>query len=272
VTVKAAERFRRLVVAVEPETDAGALEATALLVRVWQVRVEGVFVEDMNLFRWASLPRCWAVGALTARELPVTPAHMERHFRRQGERARTRLEAAVAHARDRLGFRTIRGSVPEGLMGLLEDVDLLLVGRGRPGRPGALGSTARALLTHGKTPLLLIPHRFRRGGSVAAMIRSGSDPEPLRSAAEVLARAWGGRLVLFMDPAGDEAPGTPRSGEEPGSRPPLSPPGNPADVAAALQRLGVGTVVLHREDPLLVGEDLDAFASRFPGAILVLGS
>jgi hypothetical protein len=257
------ERFRRLVIAVEAETDTGALEATALLVRVWPVRVEGVFVEDLNLFRWASLPGCREVGLFTTREHSVTPETLERHFRRQAERARARLEAAMAEARDRLDFRTLRGSIPTELLAILGEADLLLVGRGRPGRPGALGSTARALLHRGGAHLLLIPHRFRRGGSVAVLIRSGSGAEPLRSAGEALSRAWGGRLLLFVEPDGEA---------EPGARILLPSSGDPAAVAASLHRHGVGTVVLHRKDPLLAEGSLDAFSARFPGAILVLGS
>jgi hypothetical protein len=266
------ERFRRLVIAVEAETDTGALEATARLVRVWQVRVEGVFVEDLNLSRWASLPGCREVGLFTTRERPVTPEALERHFRRQAERARARLEAALVDARDRLDFRTLRGSIPTELLALLGDADLLLVGRGRPGRPGALGSTARALLDRGGAHLLLIPHRFRGGGSVAALIRSGADPGSLHGAGEALSRAWGGRLLLFVEPGGNEVPGSSEARAEPQTRVRLPSSGDPAAVAASLLRHGVETVVMSRKDPLLVGESLDAFSATFPGAILVLAS
>jgi hypothetical protein len=135
-----------------------------------------------------------------------------------------------------------------------------------------LGSTARALLARGSEPVLLIPPRFRGGGAVAALVRAGSDPAALRAAASALARAWEGEVLLFVERGGMDAVTAPGAGGGPAVRTLLRPAGDPASVAVALARRGVGTVVLDRRDPLLLQGRLDHFSSRFPGAILVLSS
>jgi nucleotide-binding universal stress UspA family protein len=248
MTVQRQVVFRRIVVAVDPDTGGEPAETAGALARSWRLEVEGIFVEDVNLVRWASLPDPRELGVYSGSPRPVTLQAVERALRSRSDRARQALLRALDTEASRLRFRTLRGAVAGKLLELLEESDLLAVGWGRPGRTGALGSTARALLREGRGPLLLVPPRFRPGGPVAVVIRPDGPGERLRRGAETLADAWNVQaLALEGDP-------------------------DARALARALREHRAGAVVLTRTDPLVqrLDGEFEEFLSQFRGAILVI--
>ncbi len=65
-------QFRRVVVAVDGSpTSLAAMEATGELASVWGAEMVGLFIEDTNLLRMASLP--FARASWLARRAPSIP-------------------------------------------------------------------------------------------------------------------------------------------------------------------------------------------------------
>ena len=81
--------FRRIVVAIDGSpTSIAALEATAELASAWGSEVVGLFIEDTNLLRMASLPFAREVGSHSGAHRAINPDQFEREFRSQADRAR----------------------------------------------------------------------------------------------------------------------------------------------------------------------------------------
>jgi hypothetical protein len=163
-------RVRRIVVAIDASpVSLAAVEASVELAARWDVEITGLFVEDVNLLRWGSLPFAREVGSFTAAVRPLRPPEVERRLRLQAGEARRALEAAARHLSVRVSFHTVRGAVAEQLLATLTEQDLLTVGtRGWAARAG-WGSTARALAAAAPAHVLLLPRAAPPRAPVAAV-------------------------------------------------------------------------------------------------------
>jgi len=266
------ERFRRIVLAVDPDTAEGAVQITLILARTWNAEIEAVFVEDSNLLRWASLPNPRELGAYSGAVRSVTVAALERGLKTQAERARATLLRILGEESTSWKFRTLRGGVARELGALLGPTDLLALGRGRPGVAGGLGSTARSLLRMGAGPLLLVPRGFQGGGDVGALVRDPGQAKAIVDGARALARAWDGRVLLLQEESGD-GPSDHGAIELQGTEAPtlrLPPDASLEMLASKVRHGGANTVVISAMDPLLSPGRLERFAALFGGAVLVI--
>lgn len=214
--------IRRIVVGLDAfATEDEPLRLAAELARAFEAEIEGLFVEDLDLLRAASLPFAREVGSFSAAARPFERTALEGQLRAVARRARARLLRAFSGTEVRAGFRVVRGRVPGELVAALGGADLLVVGGGRPLRAGpahGLGSAARALARSGGR-LLIVPRRPGRRRSPAgdrpagrgaareslAVVHdaSASGGDALRIAA-LLARRQGRDLLAYAV-ADDEA-------------------------------------------------------------------
>ncbi|UCD24550.1 MAG: universal stress protein [Gemmatimonadota bacterium] len=169
-------QVRRIVVAVDASpTSIAALEATTELAAAWDAEVLGVFVEDVNLIKAASLPFAREVGSHSGSFRPIDPAGVRRQLRSQAGRARETLIRAATSHRVTVSFRVARGRVNEELLSALSQADLLSLGKG--GRTIAarlgLGSTARAIASSANGHVLLLSHVSHVTGPIA-VVHDGS--------------------------------------------------------------------------------------------------
>jgi nucleotide-binding universal stress UspA family protein len=167
---------RRIVVAVDASpTSVAALEATTQLAAAWGAEVLGIFVEDVNLLKAASLPFAREVGSHSGAFRPIDPDGVRRQLRSQAGRARETLIRAATNHRVTVSFRVARGRVNEELLAALAEADLLSLGKG--GRTIAarlgLGSTARAIASSANGHVLLLSHVSRVTGPIA-VVHDGS--------------------------------------------------------------------------------------------------
>ena len=172
---------RRIVVAVDASpTSVAALEATTELAAAWSAEVMGIFVEDVNLLKAASLPFAREVGSHSGAFRQIDPDSVRRQLHSQAERARGTLIRAATNHRVTVSFRVARGRVNEELLAALSEADLLSLGKG--GRTIAarlgLGSTARAIAASANGHVLLLSHVSRVTGPIA-VVHDGSSAADL---------------------------------------------------------------------------------------------
>ncbi|MBI4191093.1 MAG: hypothetical protein HY525_11220 [Betaproteobacteria bacterium] len=182
---------RRVMIGLEPAMlDAAALAAAARLAQSVGAELAALFVEDINLLRWASLPFAQEIGAASAARRPVAAADIERALRVQAEQLKRALAQGVQHLELQWTFEVARG---QGLRVLLEyagtsDIVVLAGSAGRFTWQPAL----EALLKSAFSFELAAP------GCVAAALGSGPEAMRVLSAAHTLAQASDAELVLLI--------------------------------------------------------------------------
>lgn len=183
--------IRRIVVAIDASrTSIAALRASTLLAARLRAEVAGIFVEDVDLVRWASLPFARRIGSFSAAARPLRSGELERQLRLQAERAERALMHAAEEVRIHASFRVAQGSVAGELLAAMGEADLLSLGAGPlPTAQGSrLGSTARAVLTRAAGQVLVVPREAApRGPLVVVADDSGSGIQALQTAEDLAA-------------------------------------------------------------------------------------
>lgn len=202
--------IRRILVAIDASLRSlAALEAAADLAAQWHAELLGLFVEDIDLVRFAGAPAAIHFSYPSASEHPLTATQIESELHALAERARRELASAAARAHVPWSFRTVRGKVAAEVLLAAAEADLLTLGEvGRSiARRLGLGSTARAVITGTRSSLLLVQGRVRRMQPVLTVYdRSSGAAEACRFAAR-LAESTSGRLtVLLVPPTGWREP------------------------------------------------------------------
>ena len=232
-------RIERVIVLLDSSRAARvALDAAAELAARRHARLLGLFVEDIDLLRSASLPFGREIGFTSGRIRPMSTADMERRLRQQAEEAR-RLLAAVGRRRAvEWRLHICRGQVEGETLALTTPTDLLVLGRIDWARNTGLrfgqltvriATTANcAVMVLGKTPqpaqrsILVLYEESESGdralATAAIMARDTRQEltillppsaEALVAGLEQAARKWARRhrmSVSFMRLPGTDAP------------------------------------------------------------------
>lgn len=152
-------RIRRILVAIDGSaTSAAALQASAELAQRERAELVGLFVEDVNLVRFAGLPFAREVSVTLCERRRVDVRNMERAMRGQALRARVALERVVERLRVHGSFRVARGAVIDELLVAAREADLIVLGAG--GMELALrqrvGETLRGVVARAEHPVLVM--------------------------------------------------------------------------------------------------------------------
>jgi nucleotide-binding universal stress UspA family protein len=268
---------RRLLVALDASAHSlAALEAAVRLAARLGVPLEGLFVEDEDVLRWAALPFGRVIDPGSAAARSTAPGEMERELRAQAERARAALEKAASRARVRFRFSITRGSVSHRLIEAAGQVDLTCLGRSSWARSRGprLGSTARALAAEAGRALLLLSEGESIEGPVAVLHADSPAGRRAADAAATLADHDGGRLILLVPPGGPDAPALLAALPE---RPQLEvvvreiPAAEPGPLAEAVRHSEVRLLVLPVDACRACDEGLPAFLEAAPCPVLSVG-
>lgn len=127
----------RVVVGLEAGTPPRELAAAAALAGQVGAELVGLFMENLDLLRFAALPFASEIGIASAARRKPDVGAMERSMRAVAEQARRRLEAAAAESAIACSFQVRRGvpvdallaAATEALAGAAE-IRLLLLGDG----------------------------------------------------------------------------------------------------------------------------------------------
>jgi nucleotide-binding universal stress UspA family protein len=195
---------------------AAALDQAVRLAARMGARLEGIFVEDIELLQLTELPFIREVRLQSRSEASMNPARMEQEYRVLARRAERLLSEQAARHNVSWTFRIWRGSIDSDLLGAAMEADVLALTRlgsrlaytpvARAGRSGIAvvydGSAVsmRALDTAAK--LAQDPHV-----RLDVLLRANSDtsPDELR---QQVAQQLGGLSgsIRYIDLADDSLP------------------------------------------------------------------
>ena len=142
--------IQRILVALDASSySLAALEAAARLAATLEAELDGLYVEDVNLLRWAELPFTRVVRYPASTDEEIDAVIMEEQLRRRAESARRALAHIARELDVTWSFKVVRGQVTSELLAAALEADMLALGwlsypRTRRRR---LGSTALALAT-----------------------------------------------------------------------------------------------------------------------------
>ena len=104
-----------------------ALQIAAELAATLQVRLEGIFVEDINLIRIAELPFTREIRAASLTREAVELQRMEQELKSLANQERQRLEKIAQEKGISCSFRIRRGHIKSELMQYVSEVDVLTI-------------------------------------------------------------------------------------------------------------------------------------------------
>ena len=273
-------RIRRIVVAIDASpTSLAALEATTELAARWDAELLGIFVEDANLLRMASLPFAREVGSHSGAFRAVDPADIKRQFRSQADRARSALEKTAQRLSVRASFEVARGSVKDELLGVLREGDLLSLGKGGQSLAArlGLGSTARAIATAAQGCVLMHSHVARVNGPVTVIYDGHPAADRALATAVELVRGHEARLIIMCIAATREATqelartaSARVKGEGIEARCRHLTAADAPELVQLARFFGTNTIVLPANSPTLGEQVVEAVARDFAGPVLVV--
>jgi K+-sensing histidine kinase KdpD len=193
-------RIQRIIVPLDAISETRtAIETAAQLAARWQARLHGVFVEDEDLLRLASLPFARQVS-LGAGVEPLTPENAVRQLRASAEAARRELAAAAGRHHLRWSFEITRAMF---LADAAAEGDFIVVRAvSRPIGPHfRIATRWKHAVEPASGSLLLTRAVEASGGAVVVVLR---DREPasarLLEAAAQLAEIAGAPLTVVCAP------------------------------------------------------------------------
>jgi len=195
--------LRHILVALDASAHSlAAVEAAADLAAAMKAEMDGLFVEDINLIRLASLPFTLEVRQ-TASVASLDLEQMERALKAQAAEARRALAAAAQRAHVQWSFRVARGRVAHEVLAAAAAADLVTLGKlGRSRSPQArLGSTVLRLLSGAPIALLLVQEwrvTARGLGHVLVVYDGSEGAGRALDAAARLAEARGVSLTALL--------------------------------------------------------------------------
>ncbi len=230
-----------------------ALAAAAALAAELRAELLGLFVEDANLLRLASLPfggqAAWGPAAEDARD----EERMSRALRAEAARLRQQMADEAERLHLRWSFQVTRGAVAREVIEAAERVDLVVMGTaGRNPMTGAsLGSTARTVARLAPRSVAFLRPGVTPGRPVAVFYDGSEAAGRALALAGRLAREDGQNLIALLPAdaprgraalAGEVAARLGAAGLK--ARVRELPPGGPETLAATVRAAGGRLLVL----------------------------
>jgi len=195
--------IRRILVALDASAHSlAAVEAAVELAARLEAELLGLFVEDVDLLRFAESPCAREILYASAKDAPLSRATMESRLRAQCEQARKALSAAAARLQVPWSFRSVRGRVTPEILAAAAEVDLLALGNigWSFGPPVRMGSTALEAATS-SIPVLLVSERgLPREVNLAVYYDGSTAAKRSLLAAAQLARTGANATTVLLAP------------------------------------------------------------------------
>jgi hypothetical protein len=245
-----------------------ALESVVALAARLDAELLGLFIEDINLLRFAGLPFAREIGLTSATARPLRNPDMERALRVQAARAEAALAREAGRLKLRWSFRVARGQLVTQVVEAALETDLVAItpAEGALARVRWAGGVAGAVL-HGaplRAPLVLLYDGYpaaQRALSFAAQLAHADDNTVIV-------------LTVAPEPAGharlraEAGTGLGALGAVMQAGPPVRP--DHASLAAALRATRAGTLVLAANSPMLGSEAVHALLDTLDCAAVVV--
>ena len=198
--------IRRILVALDASRQSRlALDAAAKLAEWHGAELQGIYVEDINLIRLASLPVGREIGPTSPSPHPIDSGLLARRLSSSAAEVEHRLAETAARRKVRWTFRVDRGDVTSVISQAAGDADIVALGRAGTGTsgPGRLGSTARALAVRQSESVIVMQAPLAAGQTVVALFDgSAASARALTTSAQLCERL-DARLVVLVPVGAD---------------------------------------------------------------------
>lgn len=175
-----------------------ALRAAARLAAIMQAELQGVFVEDANLFHLCNSPFCREIGLRTAVVRQLESHTVERQLRVVAAEMRRSLARIAGDAQVRWSFQVARGAIEQELLGAAKDALLLSLGRTGWLAGKRLGSTTRTLVERTHRPLLILDRSDRLTYPLTVLYNGSASADRALALAARLAQREEQALVVIL--------------------------------------------------------------------------
>jgi len=203
------EAMRRILVAMDASQGSlSALETATALAELVHGELEGLFIEDADLFALADLPFSREVRLTGGGIRALDPAALRQEVELQAMAARRAMQRLATQRRVRWSFRSVRGSVTGALTTAAREVDILCIGRRRPSplRPSRLANSIRAALESASVVLVAGDTGLAISGPVAFVADDATvTGSAIRLALEIAGRTGQSLLVYVTGRDSDDA-------------------------------------------------------------------
>jgi nucleotide-binding universal stress UspA family protein len=193
--------FRRILVALDASHPSlAALEAAVELAASMKAKLEGLYVEDVNLLQAAGSPAAREVRFPFVSSAQLNPSRMTRQLRAQAKQAQRALAAACERREVEWTFRVVRGEVSHEVMSAAQEADMLILGKAsRPLiRKTRLGSTALTAAVQSPCCVLLLQRDERITPPVIVVFDGSPAARRALRIATRLAKRNGGYLAVLV--------------------------------------------------------------------------
>jgi len=280
VTAATPTRIQRILLALDTSCgDADCLLIAVELAARLEAELVGLFVEDQNLIRIASLPFVRPVSPLTAMPTELTLDTAERELKSFASRAERHLASAAEQRRVKWTFRVVRGQVAQEVAAASEANDLVAVAETAP-RALALASMGRmvreAVGRAGRPLLLLRPGVKTEGPIVVVYDGTPSTDEALDIALHLLIGIDAALEVFLAGETAERARELTQTLRErsAGRGTTLRIHRFPSTEFAVLRRalvgMNAGLLLMAAESPVLAGHSVDEVTRAVPCPVLLL--
>lgn len=274
-------QFRRIVIAVDGSpTSLAALEATGELAAAWGAEVIGLFIEDTDLLRMASLPFAREVGSHSGAYRALNLGQFERELRTHADRARNTLWFVAERLRMTASFSVARGSVKKELLKALRDCDMLSMGKGGSSVTASLGlgTNAKAVAAGGFGIALLFSHVASISGPPAVVYDGSPASEVALIAAGELAVTLDTALIVLCPVEARHSKSELRemaqeklTGLQTDVEYRQLVTRSPLDLARNVRSSGANLVIVPTKGSVLTPEAIETLLSRFSGPVMLVG-
>jgi len=196
----------RALVALDPFSPSdAALDAVAALLAGRRAQLEGLVLEDVNLFDLTELPFVRVMDRATRSERSLDRQRMERQLRSRSDRLRKAFEEAASRLHMPGTFRVERGEVGSALSQAARGADLLVVSHARQRRRRQPSSTAAApgLRQVAVRTVVVVREAWKTGRTVAVLVEDLDRDRAALDLAARLARAERLPLTVLVHPDAD---------------------------------------------------------------------
>ena len=194
--------IRRIMAALDASTSSeNALYTAVKLAALFNARVQGLFVEDINLLRLSQLPFAREISFYSDRPRNLSTTEMDLQLRVQADRIRAKLARVAEQYGVSWEFRSVRGAVGAEILSAGSNADLVVLGKIGRSLPGIQrsGSTVRTLLAHRRGMTLILQKRSEslRMPVIAVYDGSEASEKTIRIAA-YLSRLHDTSMTVFI--------------------------------------------------------------------------
>ncbi|MEN8130981.1 MAG: universal stress protein [Pseudomonadota bacterium] len=195
-------KIRRIQVALDSSVqDNTTIQVAVHLAAMLRAELQGLFIQDFDLMRFADLPIAKEVISYSAIERRVDRAQLEKDLESQAKRISREFAQLAGQQKVRWSFETVRGYIESEVLDATERADLLIVHR-KTGRTlvshDQLGSTASMMATRSKRTVLILEGPVPLGQPLFVLVEESESGINALNVAVRLSKRNHRRLIVLI--------------------------------------------------------------------------